>query len=103
VRDADPSSHAEVVATRDPEQGRWVARVGGELAGVLVYRLDDGRTVLEHTEVAESFAGRGIGSLLARTALAEIRGAGGRVVVECPFVRTWIRRHRDFDDIIDRR
>jgi hypothetical protein len=25
------------------------------------------------------------------------------VLVECPFVRAWVRRHREYDDIIDRR
>jgi predicted GNAT family acetyltransferase len=104
VRDDDPGSGPDVEVTRDRGLGRWEVRVDGALAGGLVYRVDEaGRTVLEHTEVREAFEGRGIGSRLARTALDEIRAEGGRVVVECPFVRAWLRRHREYDDIIDRR
>jgi predicted GNAT family acetyltransferase len=104
VQDEDPVASPDVDVTRDPNMGRWEARVDGELAGVLVYRVDaDGRTVLVHTEVRDTFEGRGIGSRLARTALDEIRAGGGRVLVECPFVRAWVRRHREYDDIIDRR
>jgi predicted GNAT family acetyltransferase len=94
------SGHDVVEVIRDPSRNRWEARVSGVLAGVLAYRSDDGWTVLEHTEVDAAFEGRGVGSRLARTALEEIRGAGGRVVVECPFVRAWLRRHHEFDDII---
>jgi predicted GNAT family acetyltransferase len=104
MRDDDANPGSRVVVTRDPDIGRWEARVDDGLAGVLVYRVDaDGRTVLLHTEVRDTFEGRGIGSQLARTALDEIRGGGGRVLVECPFVRAWVRRHREYDDIIDRR
>ncbi|HEY4634123.1 MAG TPA: GNAT family N-acetyltransferase [Candidatus Limnocylindrales bacterium] len=104
MRDDKATPGYRVEVTRDPDAGRWEARVDGELAGVLVHRVDEaGRTVLEHTEVREAFEGRGIGSRLARTALDEIRAEGGRVVVECPFVRAWLRRHREYDDIIDRR
>jgi hypothetical protein len=104
VRDDEPGRASEIAVTRNRDLGRWEARVSGRLAGVLVYRLDDdGRTVLEHTEVDEAFEGRGIGSRLARTALEELRAAGDHAIVECPFVSAWVRRHRDFDDIIEHR
>lgn len=103
MNDATRADGDEVEVTRAPERARWEARIAGALAGWLVYRLDaDGRTVLEHTEVAPAFEGRGVGSRLAETALGAIRAAGGRARIECPFLSVWTRRHREFDDIIDR-
>lgn len=104
MHEEDGGAVPDVKVTRDRDRRRWEARVDDELAGVLVYRVDEARrTVLEHTEVLDAFEGRGVGSRLAGTALDEIRAEGGRVVVECPFVRGWVRRHREYDDIIDSR
>jgi uncharacterized protein len=90
-----------VEVTDHPEADRYEARVDGELGGFLAYRRAGDAIVLVHTQVDPAFEGRGVGSGLAAFALAEARRSGSRVTPECPFVRSWLRRHREFSDLID--
>ena len=52
-----------------------------------------------HTEVPEAMAGKGIGSKLVRSALDDARSRGFKVVPRCPFVREYIERHPEYQDI----
>lgn len=89
------------ISVRDhPERHRFEATVEGELAGFAVYRLQDDTVVFVHTEVDPAFEGQGVGGALARAALDEVRGRGGRVIAECPFIAGWIRRHPDYQDLL---
>lgn len=92
----------DVVVTRNEDERRWEARVGGVLAGFAAYRLTDGRIVFTHTEVEPAFEGRGVGGALARHALDEVEAEGTRRVVPlCPFFRSWIRRHPDYLALVE--
>ena len=53
-----------------------------------------------HTEVSPSLEGQGLGARLVAGALDDIRARGLRVVPICPFVRTYIRRHPDYADLV---
>jgi predicted GNAT family acetyltransferase len=55
---------------------------------------------LVHTEVDEQFAGRGYASALARTALDYARANHLKVIPTCPFVRTYLQRHPEYDDLL---
>ena len=83
----------------NPDASRYEAVVDGETA-FLMYERRKSSIVLVHTEVPESLGGRGLGSLLARHALDTARAEGNRVVVQCPFVQTWLRRHTEYSDIV---
>lgn len=86
--------------TDDIDARRYEARLGGELAGFVEYRLVSRRRILLHTEVLPAYGGRGVGASLARHALDEARAAGGRVTVKCPFIRAWLERHPEYADIV---
>jgi predicted GNAT family acetyltransferase len=82
-------------------QGRFEAYVDGELAGFAAYQLRDASIVFTHTEV--SLEGKGVGSALARGALDSVRADGGlQVVARCPFIRGWIEKHPDYQDLVRR-
>jgi predicted GNAT family acetyltransferase len=84
---------AHKVEVRDnPAEARFEAFVDGALAGFLRYRVHDGRITLVHTEVGDSYAGHGVGTQLARTALEQAAAAGLMVVPVCPFVVETVRR-----------
>ena len=88
------------ITVRDvPERHRYELSVGDEVAGISIYRLDDGVMVFEHTEVDAAFEGRGLGSRLAKFALDDVRSRGLRIRIECPFIRTYIRRHPEYADL----
>ena len=62
--------------------------------------FQDGDFVFTHTEVDPSFEGQGIGGRLVRGALDDVRRRGGRVVARCEFVRAWLNRHADYQDLL---
>lgn len=84
----------------NPEQNRFELPLDGGTA-VVAYRHDSDRLVLIHTEVPEQFAGQGIGSRLAKGVFELIRASGRKAVVRCEFLRGWIAKHHEYDDIID--
>lgn len=79
---------------------RYEARLDGTLAGFLDYVVKRGRIALVHTEVDPAFQGRGVGAALARFALDDARTRGLLVIPSCPYVRSYLERHRDYDDIV---
>ena len=82
------------------ESSRFEARVGGELAGILEYVIKYSRIALVHTEVLPAFEGRGIASKLAKFGLDEARRRELGVIVNCPFVRSYVERHPEERDIV---
>jgi uncharacterized protein len=85
----------------DPDQHRYVAEDDDHVAGIAVYHLRGGRHIFVHTEVSPEYAGKGIGSQLARFALDDVRAKGGTVVPLCPFIASWVKQHPEYDDIVD--
>ena len=90
----------DIVIADAPGESRYEARVEGELAGILRYDLHDRWLVLVHTEVQPAFEGRGIGSRLAKWALDDARRRGLAVTPQCPFVLGYVKRHREYRDLI---
>jgi predicted GNAT family acetyltransferase len=84
----------------NPELQRYEAVVEGKLAGSLFYREREGELVLVHTEVEEGFEGQGIGGRLVAATLDDIRARGLRMRPFCPFVRAYLERHPEYDDLI---
>ena len=83
----------------NPAEGRFEARLDRQVVGVSAYRLDGTTITFTHTETDPAFEGRGFGSRLARGALDAARARHLRVVPECPFIRTWMRRHPEYADL----
>jgi len=81
------------------EESRYEVSADGETA-FLTYERRKNTIALVHTEVPESLTGRGLGGILARYALDTARARGDRVVVQCPFVQAWLRRHPEHADVV---
>ena len=77
---------------------RFVAILDGHHAR-LDYEQHDGVLVLVHTEVPAAIGGRGIASGLMRAAVAHARDEGLKVRPACSYAETWLRRHREYDDL----
>lgn len=65
-----------------------------------VYRLKPGIITFTHTEVPKELGGRGIGSRLAKGALDQARARGLKVVPLCPFIKAWIEKHPEYQDLL---
>lgn len=84
-----------------PGEGRFAALVDGVDAGGAYYEREGGRRVFDHTEVSDRFEGKGVGAALAKAALDAARAAGDRVVPVCSFIRSYIQRHPEYQDLVD--
>jgi predicted GNAT family acetyltransferase len=92
-----------VGVTDDPSRPAFVATLDdGTVAGGAYYHRNGTVVTFTHTEVDPSFEGQGIGSRLAAGALALVREAGGTVVPLCPFIRAFMNKHPEYDDLLHR-
>lgn len=81
---------------------RYEALLDGTVAGFAEYRLGNSTITFTHTIVEPEFEGKGIGGALARGALDDVRRQGNRQVVpRCPFIKAWIERHPDYQDLVN--
>ena len=91
-----------------PQQRRYVISVDGRPAGFAAYVDRPGgegggqRRVFTHTEVDPAFEGQGLAGVLVAAALDDVRASGRRAVPVCPYVSAYVKRHPDYEDLVDR-
>lgn len=96
-----PNSVAAPNVVHNKEQRRYELHLDGQIIGLATYRETDGQIAFPHTEVNPEYEGRGYGSRLARAALDDARDRGLRVLPQCPFIAAYIRRHKEYADLVD--
>ena len=64
------------------------------------YRLAGGVMTFTHTETPARLRGRGVASRLVEGALDEARAQGLKVRARCDFVRAYLARHPEYDDLV---
>ena len=90
-----------MITVRDnPEQQRYEAFVDGEIAGHTEYYPMGDHVVFPHTEVDPEFKGMGVASTLIQEALDDMRAKGKLISPLCPFVRAFIDKHPDYEDLV---
>lgn len=89
----------DVVVTHNEEARRFEAKVDG-LVSLLTYRRFPDCIVVQHTEVPAALEGKGLAAKLTRTALDFARANRLRVVPSCPYVSSFIRSHREYQDLV---
>jgi uncharacterized protein len=78
---------------------RFELAVDGHIAATY-YNISDGVITFIHTEVPPELGGKGIGSKLIRGALDQVRADGLKVIPQCPFVKAFIEKHPDYQDLL---
>ncbi|MEV4825217.1 GNAT family N-acetyltransferase [Micromonospora sp. NPDC049275] len=84
----------------NPAKNRFEILVDDALAGFTAYVPRGEVLVFTHTEVDRGFQGKGVGSVLIRGTLDQVRARGGRVVPQCPFVAAFIDKHPEYADLV---
>ena len=79
---------------------RFEMPVDGFTAFVTYRRGGDGIITLNHAEVPRALEGRGVGSKLVRATLDQVRSEGLKVVPRCSFIRAFIERNADYQDML---
>jgi len=92
----------ELAVADNPADHRFEGHLDGRLVAFSAYTMRDGAIVFLHTEVDPEFEGRGLGSVLAKRALDDVRARGLGVIARCPFISAYIRRHREYADLLVR-
>ncbi|MBI5106462.1 MAG: N-acetyltransferase [Solirubrobacterales bacterium] len=87
---------SDAVGTAAPERRRFELHVGGELVGWADYLPAGESVILAHTEVLDGHEGEGLGGLLVRSVLEQLRARGTTVIPTCPFAAAWIHRHPEY-------
>lgn len=79
--------------------GRFEQDVEGGIA-FATYRLSPRAITIVHTEVPAAVRGTGVGSQFVRRVLQEIRAQGLKVVPQCSFVRAFLSKNPEFNDLL---
>lgn len=86
-----------------PERSRYEIVSDGRVLGYAAYQRANQLIVFTHTEVEPELEGQGIGGMLVRGALDDVRKRGLPVLPICPFVHGWMARHPQYADLDYRR
>lgn len=83
------------------ERHRFEGYLGVELVGVIEYIPLSGKVIATHTEVEPNHEGEGIASRLVTAMMDQLRAEQRKVQPQCAYVRSWLQRHPDYEDVVD--
>ena len=95
----DKTGAAVTVTRVDAE---FTVAVEGKTVGLMKFLDHDAQRVFFHTEVESAFEGHGLATILIAKGLAATRADGMRIVAVCPMVSAYVKKHHDYDDLVDR-
>jgi predicted GNAT family acetyltransferase len=88
------------LVTHDATRQRYEARLDGELIGHATCTPSGGAVIIGHTEVDRRHESRGVGAAIIKAALEDLRARGLQVLPLCSFAAAYIRRHREYADLV---
>lgn len=94
------TDHDLVDVQHDQDGDRYVIRSSGDVVGHLEYRRDGDIVDLRHTEILPEGQGSGLGAVLVRDALDDIRSHGQRIVATCPYVKRFVGENPEYADLL---
>lgn len=83
----------------NPERSRFELEEDGHVA-FADYRRDGSTLVIPHVEAPPELRGSGAAGRLMRGVMETARAQGLRVVPICGYAATWIKRHKEFHDLV---
>lgn len=84
------------------ERSRYELVIDGDLAGIADYSIVGDRVVMPHTEIEQRRRGQGLGAILVKHALDDLRSSGRTVVPRCWYVAQFIDEHPEYRDLVAR-
>jgi predicted GNAT family acetyltransferase len=82
-------------------ESEFTVAVEGKSVGLMAFVVREGQRVFLHTEVEKAYGGRGLATVLIAEGLSATRNDGLRIVAVCPMVAAYVKKHHEYDDIVD--
>jgi predicted GNAT family acetyltransferase len=82
-------------------KSRFELEIGDYVAFVDYAMRSEGAIALLHTEVPKELGGRGVGSILAKAVLENVRSHGLKVEPHCEFLAGYIKKHPEFASLVN--
>lgn len=93
----------DLEVSHDEDSNRYILRRGADAVGTLAYRPtsgSDGGTVnVYSTNISPAVRGQGLGEVLVRGALDDLRERGTSVVASCWYVADFLDANPDYQDL----
>ena len=93
---------SDIKVTNNTGNQQFEVHMDDEVA-VLIYRFYKDDIALMHTEVPQKLEGKGIASALAKYAFEWAKEHKKKVMVYCPFVAAFLKRHHEYNVLIDKK
>lgn len=83
------------------KRGSFFIEENGERLAELAFRwVENGNMAIDHTDVNEKLAGKGIGKQLVRRAVEMAREEKFKIKPYCPFAKAVIEKTKEFQDVL---
>jgi predicted GNAT family acetyltransferase len=83
------------------EDHRFELVIDGETA-FIEYLETPGPIALEHTEVPNTLGGKGVAAALVEKTFLYLEGQGRKIVPHCPYIQAFLKRHPEWDRIVEK-
>ncbi len=83
-----------------PDRSRYELLDDGEVVGFADYRDDGTQVLFPHTVINADRRGGGLGAVLVRHALDDVRAKGRTIVATCWFVAEFVDLHPEYADLV---
>ncbi len=85
----------------DDKEGRFFLEENGAQIGEMIYMFsDDGKLVINHTEVSPDFEGKGLGKELVKAAVEFARKKGFKILPACRYAKTVLLKTKEYADVL---
>lgn len=84
------------------QQTQFETTIDGQVAYAAYDLEDPDRIVFTHTIVPDELSGRGIAGEIVKYGLDHARAKNLRVVPQCSYVEAYIKRHKEYEDLLAR-
>ncbi|WP_274424411.1 GNAT family N-acetyltransferase [Chelativorans sp. YIM 93263] len=100
-RDPGPQKQTPpVTREEDSSKGRYLIRIEEHAAEMTYSRAGERLIIIDHTSVPDALRGRRLGEALVTRAVEDARAEGRRIIPLCPFAKSVIARHPEWQDVL---
>ena len=96
---SDQASTSHLDITHNQNAQRFETTIDGQ-TGYISYQERGDTLVYDHTIVPQQLGGQGVGSALVEHALNYARKHDKKVVPQCSFVASYIKKHPKYQDLV---